>query len=76
MLTSFPFQFNLPVVVGLHGSSAIHEGQPSLTVRVSDVLGQPISTSPLTVTAESVTHTGNNVVVLSKKKFNALPEDK
>lgn len=62
-------QFHLPVAITLASPAAVSSEQPKVSVRVSDLLGRALSSDPLTVTAESATRVGDDVVVLSKKKF-------
>ncbi|KAK7866677.1 hypothetical protein R5R35_006061 [Gryllus longicercus] len=62
-------KFHLPAAITLVSPAAVSLEQPRVSVRVSDLLGKPLSTEPLTVTAESATRVGDEVVVLSKKKF-------
>ncbi|KAJ9584791.1 hypothetical protein L9F63_020879, partial [Diploptera punctata] len=69
-------KFHLPVAITLASQAAVSLEQPRVSVRVSDLLGNPLSADPLTVTAESATRVGDEVVVLSKKKFEATPGDK
>jgi len=69
-------QFHLPVAITLASQAAVSLEQPRVSVRVSDLLGQPLSAEPLTVTAESATRVGDEVVVLSKKKFEPSTDDR
>lgn len=69
-------KFHLPVAITLASQAAVSLEQPRVSVRVSDLLGKPLSADPLTVTAESATRVGDEVVVLSKKKFEPTPGDK
>ena len=66
----------MPVAITLASQAAVSLEQPRVSVRVSDLLGKSLSADPLTVTAESATRVGDEVVVLSKKKFEATPGDK
>ncbi|XP_063216236.1 dolichyl-diphosphooligosaccharide--protein glycosyltransferase subunit 2 [Bacillus rossius redtenbacheri] len=68
-------KFHLPVAITLASQAAVSLEQPHVTVKVSDLLGHPLSTSPLIVTAESATRVGDEVVVLSKKKFEPTKGD-
>ncbi|CAG2055222.1 unnamed protein product [Timema podura] len=68
-------KFHLPVSITLASQAAVSLEQPQVTVKVSDLLGQPLSAVPLTVTAESATRVGDDVVVLSKKKFEPVAGD-
>lgn len=72
----FVLQFHLPVAITLASPAAVSLEQPRVSVRVSDLLGQPLSADPLTVTAESATRVGDEVVVLSKKKFESTSGDR
>ncbi|XP_067009098.1 dolichyl-diphosphooligosaccharide--protein glycosyltransferase subunit 2 [Anabrus simplex] len=69
-------KFHLPVAITLASPAAVSLEQPRVSVRVSNLLGKPLSPVPLTVTAESATRLGDEVVVLSKKKFEPSTEDK
>lgn len=69
-------KFHLPVAITLASQAAVSSEQPRVSVRVSDLLGQPLSAEPLTVTAESATRVGDEVVVLSKKKFEPSANDR
>ncbi|XP_023714512.1 dolichyl-diphosphooligosaccharide--protein glycosyltransferase subunit 2 [Cryptotermes secundus] len=69
-------KFHLPVAITLASPAAVSLEQPRVSVRVSDLLGQPLSADPLTVTAESATRVGDEVVVLSKKKFESTSGDR
>lgn len=57
------------MAITLASPAAVSSEQPKVSVRVSDLLGRALSSDPLTVTAESATRVGDDVVVLSKKKF-------
>jgi hypothetical protein len=72
----FVSQFHLPVAITLASQAAVSLEQPRVSVRVSDLLGQPLSAEPLSVTAESATRIGDEVVVLSKKKFEPTADDR
>ncbi|KAK3923030.1 Dolichyl-diphosphooligosaccharide--protein glycosyltransferase subunit 2 [Frankliniella fusca] len=61
-------KFILPVAVSLEGTSAVSSSNPKVLLKVSDVLGKPISTSAISVIAESAKGS-EDVVILSKKKF-------
>ncbi|KDQ71487.1 dolichyl-diphosphooligosaccharide--protein glycosyltransferase subunit 2 [Zootermopsis nevadensis] len=69
-------KFHLPVAITLASQAAVSLEQPRVSVRVSDLLGKPLSADPLTVTAESATRVGDEVVVLSKKKFEPTSGDR
>jgi len=58
----------------LEGSNAVSSSNPKILLKVSDVLGKPISTSTVTVTAESAKGGEDSVVILSKKKFEATSD--
>lgn len=60
--------------INLEGSSAVSSSNPKMLLKVSDVLGKPISSSTVTVTAESAKSTEDAVVILSKKKFEATSD--
>lgn len=67
-------RYHCPVAVTLAGPGSVSQTSPLLSVRVSDLLGKPITTG-LAVTAESATRIGDDVVVLSKKKFEHSKTD-
>lgn len=67
-------QYHIPVVVSLVGQGVVSTEQPKVTVRVTNLLGQPLTTDALTVTAESATRSADDVVILSKKKFETTPD--
>lgn len=69
-------KFHLPVAITLASQAAVSLEQPRVSVRISDLLGRPLSADPLTVTAESATRVGDEVVVLSKKKFEPTTGDR
>lgn len=62
-------KYHIPVVVSLSGPGVVSSEQPKVSVKVTDLLGQPLATDPLSVTVESATRSADDVVVLSKKKF-------
>lgn len=64
------------MAITLASQAAVSLEQPRISVRVSDLLGRPLSPDPLTVTAESATRVGDEVVVLSKKKFEPTSDDR
>lgn len=64
----FTFQYHLPVAVTLASSASVSKENPKITIKICDVLGNPIK--PFTVIADSATRVSDNVVVLSKKKFD------
>ncbi|XP_054265944.1 dolichyl-diphosphooligosaccharide--protein glycosyltransferase subunit 2-like [Macrosteles quadrilineatus] len=61
-------KYHIPVVVSLAGPGVVSQDQPKVSVKVTNLLGQPL-TSDLSVTVESATRSADDVVVLSKKKF-------
>lgn len=74
MPLDFLSQYHLPVAVTLASQTSVSLEQPRVQVRVTDVLGQ--SLGALTVTAETATRVGDEVVVLSKKKFEPVAGDR
>lgn len=64
------------MAITLASQAAVSLDQPRVSVRVSDLLGQPLSAESLTVTADSATRVGDEVVVLSKKKFEPISGDR
>ncbi|XP_073991752.1 oligosaccharide transferase delta subunit [Rhodnius prolixus] len=68
-------KFQNPIVVGLEGTGAVSLDNSKISVRVCDLLGQPLP-FPLTVTLESATRVSDGVVILSKKKFQPVASDK
>ncbi|XP_046989739.1 dolichyl-diphosphooligosaccharide--protein glycosyltransferase subunit 2 [Schistocerca americana] len=69
-------KFHLPVAITLASPPAVSSDQPKVSVKVSNLLGKPLSSDPLSVTAESATRVGDEVVVLSKKKFEQSASDR
>lgn len=67
-------KFVLPVSISVEGSNAVSSSNPKIMLKVSDVLGKPISTATVTVTAESAKGGEDSVVILSKKKFEATSD--
>lgn len=60
---------HLPVAVTLASSASVSNENPRISVKISDILGKPLG--PLTVIADSATRVSDDVVVLSKKKFDS-----
>ncbi|XP_005100783.1 dolichyl-diphosphooligosaccharide--protein glycosyltransferase subunit 2 [Aplysia californica] len=66
--------FHVPVAVSLASPVAVTQADPSVKVRVTDLMGG--SLGEMTVTAESARHLGDDAVVLSKKQFSVAASDK
>lgn len=66
-------KFLLPVAISLEGTSAVSSSNPKVLLKVSDVLGKPISSSAVAVIAESAKGS-EDVVILSKKKFETTQD--
>lgn len=64
----------MPVVISLVGQGVVSTGSPKVSVRVTNLLGEPLTTDSLIVTAESATRSADDVVVLSKKNFEATSD--
>lgn len=62
-------QYHVPVVVSLATPGVVSTEQPKVSVRVTSLLGQPLTADGLSVTVESATRVADDVIVLSKKKF-------
>jgi hypothetical protein len=60
--------------VTLASSTAVSAQSPSVSVRVSDLLGRPIG--PLAVTADTVTRLGDDVVELANAALAPVAGDK
>lgn len=63
-------RFHIPVAITIASNSALSEQNPSVQVRITNVLGA--SLGPLSVTAESATRLGDDAVVMSKKIFQSV----
>jgi hypothetical protein len=72
----FVLKFHLPVAITPASPAAVSLEQPRVSVRVCDLLGQPLSADPLIVTVESSTRVGDEKIVLSKKKFESTSGDR
>lgn len=69
-------EFYKPVCITLADDGLIiSAAQPSVKVRVCDVLGRPLDPAPK-VMANSATRVGDDVVVISKEAFKPSPQDK
>ncbi|KAK6618090.1 hypothetical protein RUM44_002532 [Polyplax serrata] len=66
-------KYHLPVAVTLASSASVSKENPKITIKICDVLGNPIK--PFTVIADSATRVSDNVVVLSKKKFDETSDN-
>uniref|UniRef100_A0A1B6DAG0 Dolichyl-diphosphooligosaccharide--protein glycosyltransferase subunit 2 n=1 Tax=Clastoptera arizonana TaxID=38151 RepID=A0A1B6DAG0_9HEMI len=62
-------QYHNPVVISFPGQGVVSSEQPKLSVHVTNLLGKPLTTDPLSLSIESATRVSDDVVVLSKKKF-------
>lgn len=63
-------KFHIPVAITIASNSALSEQNPSVQVRITNVLGA--SLGPLTVVTESATRLGDDAVVMSKKTFQPV----
>lgn len=69
-------EFNKPICITLADTSnVVSVQQPYVTVKVSDILGNPLVIVP-TVIANSATRVDDDVVVISKQNFKPSPKDK
>uniref|UniRef100_A0A1B6L611 Dolichyl-diphosphooligosaccharide--protein glycosyltransferase subunit 2 n=1 Tax=Graphocephala atropunctata TaxID=36148 RepID=A0A1B6L611_9HEMI len=62
-------KYHIPVVVSLLGPGVVSQERPKVSVMVSNLLGEVLPFGPMSVTVESATRSADDVVVLSKKKF-------
>lgn len=65
-------KFHIPVAVTLASQSALSAENPSIRIRITDVLGT--SLGPLAVTADSAKRVGDDTVLMTKKPFQAVKE--
>lgn len=63
-------KFHIPVAITIASNSALSEQNPSVQVRITNVLGA--SLGPLSVVTESATRLGDDAVVMSKKTFQPV----
>lgn len=68
-------KYHIPVAITLAGPAVVSLAEPKVSVKVTDLLGRALPSGPLQVTAESATRIADDVVVLSKKKFEQSPAD-
>ncbi|XP_043284195.1 dolichyl-diphosphooligosaccharide--protein glycosyltransferase subunit 2 [Venturia canescens] len=69
-------ELNKPVSISLaEGGLIVSPEQPLVKVKVCDILGRPLPTTPVVV-ANSATRVEDDVVVISKRNFEASPTDK
>lgn len=68
-------KYHLPVAITLAGPAAVSSVEPKISVKVCDLLGRPLTSGPFSVTAESAARVSDDVIVLSKKKFEPVPSD-
>lgn len=67
-------KYHIPVVISQAGPGVVSIEQPRVSVRVTNLLGKPLTTDPVTVTVESATRVSDDVVVISKKRFDPQAE--
>lgn len=68
--------FEKPICIALvEGGNIVSTKQPSVRVKVCNILGKPLPSTP-TVVANSATRVGDDVVVISKKNFQQSSTDK
>lgn len=60
-----------PVSIGIVGKPIVNLDKPDLTIRVSNILGEPLKPIPSPVIATSATRLPDDVVVLSKQPLSA-----
>lgn len=58
-----------PVCISVVGSGQVTQEKPTLSVRICDILGRPITLAADSVIAQSATRLADDVVVLSKQKL-------
>ncbi|XP_075229650.1 oligosaccharide transferase delta subunit isoform X2 [Lycorma delicatula] len=75
MTTVSDNKHHVPVTITLAGPAAVSTAEPKVSVKVCDLLGRPLSTGPFSVTAESASRVSDDVIVLSKKKFEPVSSD-
>lgn len=69
-------EFSKPVAITLvEGSNVVSAKQPFVTIKVSDIIGNQLSSIPAVV-ANSATRLDDDVVVISKQNFKPSPKDK
>ena len=69
-------EFEKPICITLaEGGNIVSSQQPLVRVKVCNILGKPLSPSPMVV-ANSATRLGDNIVVISNKNFQQTPTDK
>nr|CAG4640807.1 EOG090X04WQ [Eulimnadia texana] len=64
--------YHVPVAVTLSSKSSVSKGEPSLKVKVSNILGKPLGS--LNVVADSATRVQDDAVVLSQKQLSPIDE--
>lgn len=74
LLANNPWEKPTCIAVAEDGLT-ISSKQPSIKVKVCNILGKPLSPAP-SVTADSATKIGDEVVVLSKKSLQGDAKDK
>jgi hypothetical protein len=67
-------QFHQPVAITLASATAISADSPNVNVRVSDLLGRPLGA--LTVTIDTATRLGDDVVELANAPLTAVAGDR
>lgn len=69
-------EYEKPICIALvEGGNVVSTKQPLIRVKVCNILGKPLSSTP-TVVANSATRVGDDVVVFSKKNFLVDSTDK
>ena len=69
-------EFQKPICIALaEGGNIVSTQQPTVRVKVCNILGKPLPTTP-SVVANSATRVGDEVVVISKKSFQPTSGDK
>ncbi|PVD32395.1 hypothetical protein C0Q70_07829 [Pomacea canaliculata] len=66
-------EFHIPVAVSLASSVAVSQSEPVVKIRVTDLMGGNLG--PVTVTADSARHLGDEAIIISKKQFTPSSSD-
>ncbi|XP_043477355.1 dolichyl-diphosphooligosaccharide--protein glycosyltransferase subunit 2 [Leptopilina heterotoma] len=69
-------EYEKPICIALmEGENIVSTKQPLIRVKICNILGKPLASTP-TVVANTATRVGDDVVVLNKKNFQVDPKDK
>jgi len=66
-------KFHVPVSISLASSLSVSTDDPSVSVRITNLLGAPLG--PLKVAADSATRIGDEAVVMDKTPFTSVQND-